>query len=293
MIFIFYPLFFGMIVGDVGYGLIMLGIVIWARMRFKDNDIVQLGTSILGPAATMTIAFGLIYGECFGNAGTKILQWVTGNPAIVFPLSVFPRTMTTLVPVLIILVVVVGLLQVMLGLVLGMINGFRTKHIKHVWEKGGMLATLVGVFGLVAFMAIAAMPFMSFFQQFPFAGYALQAVFAGLIFFGLIFAVRGGGIVGAVESISQFANVFSYIRIMAVGLAGAMFADAINELFIKMGNPIIGLVIAIPLHILNFAICVFSPNIHALRLNFLEFFNKFYESGGEEYKPFQKTGGGA
>jgi V/A-type H+-transporting ATPase subunit I len=60
-----------------------------------------------------------------------------------------------------------------------------------------------------------------------------------------------------------------------------------------MGNPIIGLVVAIPLHILNFAICVFSPNIHALRLNFLEFFNKFYESGGEEYKPFQKTGGGA
>jgi V/A-type H+-transporting ATPase subunit I len=293
MIFIFYPLFFGMIVGDVGYGLVMLAIVIWARMKYKDNDGVQLATSILGPAATMTIAFGFVYGEFFGNAGSMMLQAITGNPAVVFPLALFPRTMTTLVPVLIVLVVVVGLLQVMLGLVLGMINGVRTKHMKHVWEKGGMLAVLVGVFGLVAFTVIAAMPFMAFFQQFPFAGYAMQALLAGMIFFGLVFAVRGGGIVGAVESISQFASVFSYIRIMAVGLAGAMFADAINMLFVKMGNPIIGLVVAIPLHILNFAICVFSPNIHALRLNFLEFFNKFYESGGEEYKPFQKTGGGA
>jgi V/A-type H+-transporting ATPase subunit I len=293
MIFIFYPLFFGMIVGDVGYGLVMLAIVIWARMKYADNDGVQLATSILGPAATMTIAFGFIYGEFFGNAGSMMLQAITGNPAAVFPLALFPRTMTTLVPVLIVLVVVVGLMQVILGLILGMINGVRTKHMKHVWEKGGMLAVLVGVFGLVAFTVIAAMPFMAFFQQFPFAGYAMQALLAGMIFFGLVFAVRGGGIVGAVESISQFASVFSYIRIMAVGLAGAMFADAINMLFVKMGNPIIGLVVAIPLHILNFAICVFSPNIHALRLNFLEFFNKFYESGGEEYKPFQKTGGGA
>ena len=67
MLFIFYPLFFGMIVGDLGYGLIMLGIVIWLRMKFKDNPSIQLATSILGPAATMVIAFGFLYGEFFGD----------------------------------------------------------------------------------------------------------------------------------------------------------------------------------------------------------------------------------
>ncbi len=291
MIFIFYPLFFGMIVGDVGYGAIMLGIVLWARLRYKENANVQLATSILGPAATMAVAFGFIYGEFFGNLGNTIAASITGNPEALFPLSLFPRT--SMVTPLIIIVVIVGLIQVLFGLVLGMINGVRTKHPKHVYEKGGMLAFLVGLFGLVGFFIIAAMPFMAFFQQFPLAGYGVQAVLAGLIFFGLAFAIKGGGIVGLVESVSAFANVFSYIRIMAVGLAGAMFADAINELFVKMGNPIIGLLIAIPLHILNFAIVVFSPSIHALRLNFLEFFNKFYESGGEKYEPFQKTGGGA
>jgi V/A-type H+-transporting ATPase subunit I len=289
MIFIFYPLFFGMIVGDVGYGAIMLAIVFWARLKYKHNDNVQMATAILGPAATMAIAFGFIYGEFFGNLGNTIAKAVTGNPDALFPLSLFPRT--SMVTPLIVIVIVVGLVQVIFGLVLGMVNGVRTKHYKHVYEKGGMLAFLVGVFGLIGFFALAAMPFMAFFQQFPFAGYGVQALLAGLIFFGLAFAMKGGGIVGLVESVSSFANVFSYIRIMAVGLAGAMFADAINELFVKMGNPVVGLLIAVPLHVLNFAIVVFSPSIHALRLNFLEFFNKFYESGGEEYKPFHKSGG--
>jgi V/A-type H+-transporting ATPase subunit I len=292
MVFIFYPLFFGMIVGDVGYGLVLMGLVVWARMKFKDNPNVQLATSIMGPAATMAIAFGLIYGEYFGNALTKIGQAVTGNPEWMMP-AVFPRTEKEFVTTLIIIVVVVGLVQVLFGLVLGMINGVRTKHKSHVYEKGGMAAFLVGLFGLVGFAFILAMPTMTFFQQFPLAGYGIQAVFAGLIFFGLAFAIKGGGVLGLVESISGFANVFSYIRIMAVGLAGAMFADAINALFVQLGNPVIGALVAIPLHILNFAIVVFSPSIHALRLTFLEFFGKFYESGGEQYKPFQKTGGGA
>ena len=67
MLAIFYPLFFGMIVGDIGYGLVMLGTVIWLRMKFKDNSGVQLATAILGPAATSVIIFGFIYGEFFGN----------------------------------------------------------------------------------------------------------------------------------------------------------------------------------------------------------------------------------
>lgn len=292
MVFIFYPLFFGMIVGDVGYGLLMLAIVWWARLRFRDNDNVQMATSILGPAATMAIAFGLIYGEYFGNALTKIGQAITANPEWHMP-ALFPRTEGQWVTMLIVVVVVVGLVQVLFGLILGMINGVRTKHYKHVYEKGGMAAFLVGIFGLVGFAFILAMPSMTFFQQFPLAGYGIQALFAGLIFFGLAFAIRGGGVLGLVESISGFANVFSYIRIMAVGLAGAMFADAINALFVQLGNPVIGALVAIPLHILNFVIVVFSPSIHALRLNFLEFFDKFYESGGEAYKPFEKTGGGA
>jgi V/A-type H+-transporting ATPase subunit I len=82
----------------------------------------------------------------------------------------------------------------------------------------------------------------------------------------------------------------SYIRIMAVGLAGAIFADAVNEI-VASTNLVLGVIIALLLHGLNFIILAFSPTIHAIRLNFLEFFGKFYETGSEQYRPFQKTGG--
>ncbi len=77
MLFFFYPLFFGMIVGDLGYGLIMLGIVVWLRLKFKDNPVVQLATSILGPAATAVCVFGVVYAEFFGDLLSHYLGWVT------------------------------------------------------------------------------------------------------------------------------------------------------------------------------------------------------------------------
>ena len=282
MIFLFYPLFFGMIVGDVGYGLLMLGIVVWARLKFKDNDLAQMGTAVLGPAATLAVAFGVLYGEFFGDLGTRILAAF----GIHFT-PIFDRTQS--VVQLIIIVLAVGFVQIVLGLVLGIINGVRTKHIKHVWERSGMLAVLVGVVGLIVFGALASLPLIHGLG--PAVALIIQATLALCIFVGAYFAVRGGGVVGGVELISNLANVASYIRIMAVGLAGAMFAVAINQLVDGLGNVVLGSVVGIILHTLNFIIIIFSPNIHALRLNLLEFFNKFYESGGKQYRPFQKTGG--
>ncbi len=55
--------------------------------------------------------------------------------------------------------------------------------------------------------------------------------------------------------------------------------------------PILAIIVAVLLHGLNIIIAAFSPTIHALRLNFLEFFGKFYETGNQEYSPFTKTGG--
>jgi hypothetical protein len=71
----------------------------------------------------------------------------------------------------------------------------------------------------------------------------------------------------------------------------AVLASAVNGIAVQMGNPIIGLMLAIPLQILNFVICAFTPSIHAVRLNFLEFFGGFFQTSSKEYKPFHKTGG--
>ena len=105
-------------------------------------------------------------------------------------------------------------------------------------------------------------------------------------------AIKGGSINGGIESILALTHIASYLRIMAVGLAGAIFASAVIGIATKMGNPVIGLLLAVPLQVLNFVICAFTPTIHAIRSNFLEFFGGFFETSNKEYKPFHKTGGG-
>lgn len=295
MLAIFYPLFFGMIVGDIGYGLIMLATVIWMRLRFKDNDGVQLATSILGPAATMVIVFGFIYGEFFGNLLSyehlNLIQPIymlngqvmVGTPVPPDATQLLPFNRVEMVTVFMFIALGVGIIQVLLGLALGVYNGIRTKHKSHVYEKGGMLAFIVGFIMLILGVVYAAV----------LANAALWVQAAGglLLFVGMIYAIRGGKILGAIESVSALGHIASYLRIMAVGLAGAIFADAVNGIAASMGSVVLGIIIAIPLQALNFVIAAFSPNIHAVRLNFVEFFGKFYESGGKEYEPFHKTGG--
>jgi len=302
MLAIFYPLFFGMIVGDIGYGLVMLGTVIWLRMKFKENNGVQLATAILGPAATSVIIFGFIYGEFFGNLlGPKfanVIQpiwslagsygWGYPVPAGAHIILPFERTQQEMLITFLVIAIAIGAFQVMLGLALGVYNGIKTKHWSHVYEKGGILGFVLGFAALVLGIVFGAVLTANFGTT---AAYVLQAIAALLLFVGFAFAIKGGGIVGVIESVGALAHIASYLRIMAVGLAGAIFAEAVNEIAASMGNPILGLAIAIPLQMLNFVICAFSPNIHAIRLNFLEFFGKFYETGSKEYKPFHKTGG--
>ncbi len=297
---IFYPLFFGMIVGDIGYGAIMLATVVWLRMKFKDNESIGLATGVLGPACTLAIAFGFIYAEFFGNLFSKyipllpLIEPINGVPTLennplIPPLYnaagalIWPFSRISSATTLLVIAIAVGFVQVSLGLILGMYNGIKTGHRKHVWEKGGLLAFLIGMLILILASMLTLAGDMG--------RYVLQAAGGLILFVGIIYAIRGGGIVGALETVGSVAHIMSYARIMAVGLAGAIFADAANGMGEALGSPILGILIAIPLQALNIVLAAFSPNIHAIRLNFLEFFGKFYETGSKEYAPFHKTGG--
>jgi len=281
LLFLFYPLFFGMIVGDLGYGLIMLAIVFWLRLKFRESAGIQLATSILGPAATMVCAFGFVYGEAFGNVPAKLGLVYGHDPAKWFGVvPTFHRV--ALVQEFMILAVIVGVVHVLFGLVMGVINAIRMKHKKHLYEKAGILTFLLGVL-----MAVGV-GFVGLADSISQVG---QVLFAVVAFGGFIYAIRGGGVMGVVETVESVSHMASYIRIMAVGLAGAIFADAVNEIVASMGNVVAGAAIGLLLHGLNFIIAAFSPTIHALRLNFLEFFGKFFETGKQQYEPFTKTGG--
>jgi V/A-type H+-transporting ATPase subunit I len=291
-LFLFFPVFFGMIVGDIGYGLLYLVLILWLRSKFKDNDGIQTATAILGPAATMCIVFGIFYGEFFGNVlGKGMLNWIIQIPANAAPLYLpftLPFNRELLYMEFMYIALAVGVIQIMLGLVLGVINAIRTKNLHHLQMRGGILTLLVGV-GIAVVFAVVG-------KNWGTIGTVGQFGFAAIAFAGFIFAVKGGGVMGVVETIETVSHIASYIRIMAVGLGGAIFASAINGIVVSMskgggGGIIAGIVLGVVLHTLNVLISAFSPAIHAMRLNFLEFFGKFFEAGNTQYSPFRKTGG--
>jgi hypothetical protein len=88
------------------------------------------------------------------------------------------------------------------------------------------------------------------------------------------------GVVAPIELLSTVGNVLSYARIMALGVASVMLAVVANRMVGAIGSAVVGVVFALLFHLVNFAIALFSPTIHALRLHYVEFFGKFYSPGG-------------
>jgi V/A-type H+-transporting ATPase subunit I len=275
MIALFYPFIYGMIVGDIGYGMVMLGLVLWLKAKTKDKPGIQEATGFLIPATIGVMFWGAIYGEFFGNLLKNYIVRIT-IAGVQLPLH---RIAPSMAMVMIGLCLAVGFIQVAAGTIMGLINGIKTKHKSHAYEKGGHL----GIMGGILLFVIAAIP--------AFAGMKniITPVAMAVVFAGLFFAFKGGKIVGIIESVPLLTHTASYIRIMALGISGAIFADAINELALKLG--IIGVILGLVLHSVNIAICALTPNIHAMRLNMLEFSMKFMEPSKQEYKPFHKTGG--
>jgi V/A-type H+-transporting ATPase subunit I len=75
---------------------------------------------------------------------------------------------------------------------------------------------------------------------------------------------------------------------MALGVASIVLADLANELGSKAGSLVLGVAIGGLIHVLNLSISLFSPTIHSLRLNYVEFLPKFFSPDGKSYEPFKK-----
>jgi V/A-type H+-transporting ATPase subunit I len=273
-----YPLIFGMIVGDIGYGIVMLAIILWLRFKFRDKPAVQMATGLLGPAATAAILFGAFYGELFGN-----VLWSAGWIREIYPFGEafpLPYNREHVVEPLMYMALGLGVIQILFGLILGAVNGIRTKQMKHAFVKSGLAGFIVGAVILVIAMVLLN------------SNPVVQIVGAVVMTVGILAVFRWGGIMGFVETLETIGGIASYIRIMAVGLSDAIFATAINKMAANDQIPLpIAIVLLLLFHALHLVLAIFTPTIHALRLNLLEFGGKYYEASKAEYQPFQKTGG--
>jgi V/A-type H+-transporting ATPase subunit I len=265
---LFFPLFFGMILGDVAYGLILLGLMLYLRRRFKSRPMLYSLAEALSMAAVWSILFGFLFGEFLGTLGEEIgLK----------PLW-FDRGQN--VQALFLLTIGLGAGHIVLGLSLGVWEGVRRRSRHMIMEKAAMLTALIAIFLLVAVLTD--------YLPKPFFTPILALLVVGVVL--LIYSLgKLGLLLGPLELLSTVGNVLSYLRIAAIGLSSVYLAMVANKLAGLTGNILLGLIIASLFHALNLVLGTFSPTIQSLRLHYVEFFSKFYQGGGQPFTPFQRS----
>jgi V/A-type H+-transporting ATPase subunit I len=256
---IFFPAFFGLMLGDIGYGLMLAGLAWLLRVKSPPDTTLRAVSTVALACSSSAIAFGMLFGEFFGSLGHAVGL----HPF-------FDRERAT-IPFLG-LAIAIGAVHIVLGLVLAGITAWRHGHRREAMGRGVALAMLV----LTALLLLAA------FDVLP-AAFLTPLVVAIFLTFTLLVALEG--IAAVIELLSTFGHILSYARIMALGTASLMLAVVANEMAGAMGSVVVGAVFALLFHLVNFAIGVFSPAIHALRLHYVEFFGHFFSPGGVQYRP--------
>ena len=261
---IFFPIFFGMILGDAGYGVLLLALSLIMMRRWKRRCDLRDGCKILSVASLYTIFFGILYGEYFGELGNEFFG--------LEPLFMDRRS--AIIPVLL-FALSVGVMHVTLGLFLGFLSAMRQKIRK---EAAFKLLSIVVIFCVVILI-------VSLFKPFPWL--VTRPLIIGILILTPLLLFTGG-LLAPLELLKSIGNIVSYARIMAIGLASVLLAYVANRMAGMMGDVVVGIIAAVLLHIINIVLGVFSPTIHSMRLHYVEFFSKFVEHGGRRFEPFKK-----
>jgi V/A-type H+-transporting ATPase subunit I len=304
-----FPFFFGLMIGDLGYGalLILTGAAFRWKLK-KWEGFAEIGWYIMVAGAGAALlglfvvgeAFGLPFHAAPGAESAHEMSWfsLTG---IDVPLHASVHKLESSgLGTLIVFSLVAGIVHLSLGNILGAVNAWRTSR-RHAAGKVGWLFVVLG-FGLLL-LKVGDKNVLGMWLWnnllWPLApsldtGVGILVPWASVAFLlaGVALAVAGEGGLALLEVLGSLSNLLSYTRLAAIGVAKAAMAFAFNSMLIPLvtgGDPlwmVVGWVFLVLAHFLVFVLGALSSGIQALRLNFVEFFMKFYKGGGIKFKPF-------
>jgi V/A-type H+-transporting ATPase subunit I len=296
---IVFPIFFGLILGDVGYGALLLVASFGLRKLLKGSEGKML-LDIMRNASISSIFFGILYSECFGFK----LPWPPILPSRHLNIGGEAGGHGPAIPELMIMCVWIGVLHITAGRILGKLNHARQDHGSHrVWAMLANLGWIMVMWGiLVMIWSAFPMPLMPDLTGFPplVMGLSLPAIIGALmIVLGVVFIVKESAL-ELVELPTILSHVLSYARLVGVGISSVAIAMVIN--FIAIGliiEPqlenitifsviviVVGVIVWIIGQILNTILGMIGGGLQSLRLQYVEFFTKFYKGGGVKYNPF-------
>jgi V/A-type H+-transporting ATPase subunit I len=280
------PIIYGMIVGDVIYGIMSMLLALWLMKKFEKSYIMSNVSKIWLYSGIPAIIFGFFFDEFAGLSHFKISEFIRGWTGIAIlkaPLWVGFHRMEGVLA-LVALSALIGVLHLGLGFIFGAINEWHHSK-KHAFAKISWLCVEIGI-------VLALLPFLP--SMLPELGHiepALTTVGLALLVIGVLGLGATEGIIGIIEIPGLVGNILSYSRIAAIGVVGVVIAELLNEFIIP--SPEKGLLLALILapvfiifHFLNCFVAMFEAIVQGGRLNIVEFRSKFMHGGGDVFIPF-------
>ena len=268
----FFVLFYGIMMADMGYGLLMMIASVIISKKYRPKGTSGELFSLLGLCGVSTFIMGALTGGFFGDFLTQLVAIV--SPGTVFAL---PKLFDPLDDLTMILIgsMALGMVQIVTGMAISLIEKCkRKKFLDAFFEEITWWIVFIGI----ALLALGK-------------GAAVLYVGCALVLLGPIVQGKGWGkLTGVFGSLynhvtGYFGDILSYTRLMALMLAGSVIAQVFNMLAAMPGNVIAFIIISMLGNAMNFGLNLLGCYVHDLRLQCLEFFNKFYVDGGKPFRP--------
>lgn len=279
----FYYFFFGMMLSDAGYG-ILLALGSWFLIKkCKPEKSMERSLRLFMYCGISTVIWGIIFGSFFGD-----IIWVVSRTFFDYELPPWPINPMNQAIELFIVSLAMGFTVIITGLAAKFVSSCRNDgKVAAIFETGSWIAIMLGI-GVLAvgiFLNISVLTVI---------GGALAGVGALTV---IANGVRTKGIAGVFSGIGGLYNITGYIsdlmsfsRLMALGLTTAAMGQVFNLLGAMGGRSVVGALVMFVIftvgHLASFALNALGAYVHTLRLQYVELFGKFYEGGGKPFKPF-------